>query len=76
MSNNSREPLNDFRVPKLAGKIRLYIQALVNVPLYHFGELGNILYTIGKNMMEGVVLYTKFTMAENEFKVAAVWGCR
>ena len=74
MSDKSGKPLNDYRVPNLAGKIRLYIQALVQVPLYHFGELGNILYTVGKNMMEGVVLYTMFTMAESEFKVAAVLG--
>ena len=74
MSDKAREPLNDYRVPNLAGKIRLYTQALVQVPLYRFGELGNILYTVGKNMMEGVVLYTMFTMAENELKVAAVLG--
>ena len=74
MSNKVREPLKDYRVPDLSGKIRLYFQALVEVPLYRFGELGNILYTIGKNMMEGVVLYTMFTMAESELKVAAVLG--
>lgn len=45
---------------------------MLQVPLYRFGEIGNILYTVGKNIMEGVVLYTMFTMAENELKVAAV----
>ncbi len=61
-----------YRVPGLKNKIRLYLAALFEVPFYRFGELGNILYTIGKNIMEGVVLYTMFTMAENELKVAAV----
>lgn len=74
MSDQTGKPQKDYRVPSLAGKIKLYLQALANVPLYRFGEIGNILYTVGKNMMEGVVLYTMFTMAENEFKVAAVLG--
>ena len=74
MNDKTRKLLKDYRVPNLAGKIRLYFLALAKVPLYRFGELGNILYTVGKNMMEGVVLYTMFTMAENELKVAAVLG--
>lgn len=71
MSNKSAG-LNPYRVPKLKVKIRLYFSALINVPLYRFGELGNILYTVGKNIMEGVVLYTMFTMAEVELQVAAI----
>ena len=74
MTDKAGEPDREYRVPKLAGKIRLYIQAFVQAPLYRFGELGNILYTVGKNMMEGVVLYTMFTMAESELKVAAMLG--
>ncbi len=74
MGDSSRKSLQNYQVPKLAGKIRLYFQALLQVPLYRFGELGNILYTIGKNIMEGVVLYTMFTMAEDELKVAAMLG--
>ena len=64
----------DYRIPNLSGKIRLYFQAMVMVPLYCLGELGNLLYAVGKNMMEGVVLYTMFAMAENELKIAAVLG--
>jgi len=72
MSAESAGLKKNYRVPGLKGKIRLYFAALMEVPLYRFGELGNILYTIGKNIMEGVVLYTMFTMAESELKVAAV----
>ncbi len=72
MSAESAGLKNSYRVPGLKGKIRLYFAALMEVPLYRFGELGNIFYTIGKNIMEGVVLYTMFTMAESELKVAAV----
>ncbi len=64
--------LKSYKVPDLKEKIGLYISALLKVPLYRYGEIGNILYTVGKNIMEGVVLYTMFTMAENELKVAAV----
>ncbi len=63
---------NNYRIPGFRAKIRLYLDALMQVPLYRFGEIGNILYTIGKNSMEGVVLYTMFTMAESELQVAAV----
>jgi len=72
MSAESAGLKKNYRVPDLKGKIRLYFAALIEVPLYRFGEIGNILYTVGKNIMEGVVLYTMFTMAENELKVAAV----
>ncbi len=72
MTDRAGELCQTYQVPKLAEKIRLYILALIQAPLYRFGELGNILYTVGKNMMEGVVLYTMFTMAENELKVAAM----
>ncbi len=72
MSAESTGLKNSYRVPGLKGKIRLYCAALIEVPLYRFGEIGNLLYTVGKNIMEGVVLYTMFTMAENELKVAAV----
>ncbi len=70
--SKKQAPLKNYKVPVLREKIRLYLSALVKVPLYRYGEIGNILYTIGKNIMEGVVLYTMFTMAENELKVAAV----
>ncbi len=72
MSRKSEELKKNYRVPNLRVKIRLYLTALIEVPLYRFGELGNVLYTIGKNIMEGVVLYTMFTMAEGELQVAAI----
>ena len=74
MTDKTGETCREYRVPKLVGKIQLYVQALVQTPLYRYGELGNILYAVGKNMMEGIVLYTMFTMAENELKVAAMLG--
>jgi hypothetical protein len=44
------------------------------VPFYRYGEAGNICYTIGKNILDGVILYTMFLMAEQELKVAAILG--
>ncbi|MBW1646028.1 MAG: hypothetical protein JRJ56_06855 [Deltaproteobacteria bacterium] len=70
----AKPPRGQHQVPNLRAKIGLYLRALLRVPLYRLGELGNLLYAIGKNMMEGVVLYTMFTMAENELKIAAVLG--
>ena len=64
----------EHRVPNLVEKIRLYIRALLSVSLYRYGEIGNLIYTVGMNTMEGVVLYTMFSMAQNEMKVAAVLG--
>ncbi len=65
---------SEYVTPSLAQKIKLYILALVNVPFYRYGEIGNICYTIGKNILDGVILYTMFSMAERELKVAAVLG--
>ncbi len=48
--------------------------ALFSVPFYRYGEIGNICYTIGKNILDGVILYTMFSMAERELKVAAILG--
>ncbi len=63
-----------YTPPALSQKIRLYILALFSVPFYRYGEIGNICYTIGKNILDGVILYTMFTMAEEELKVAAILG--
>ncbi|NPA24204.1 MAG: hypothetical protein GXO34_00055 [Deltaproteobacteria bacterium] len=71
---NSQASSSDHRVPNLAEKFKLYIQALLSVSLYRYGEIGNLIYTVGMNTMEGVVLYTMFSMAQNEMKVAAVLG--
>lgn len=60
--------------PKLLQKINLYIFAFIHVPFYRYGEIGNICYTIGKNILDGVILYTMFSMAEQELKVAAILG--
>jgi len=62
------------RPPPLAEKIRLYILAFKTVPFYRYGEIGNIVYTIGKNILDGVILFTMFSMAEKELKVAAILG--
>ena len=63
-----------YSPPALPQKIKLYISALVSVPFYRYGEAGNICYTIGKNILDGVILYTMFLMAEQELKVAAILG--
>lgn len=65
---------SDHVTPPLPQKIRLYISALISVPFYRYGEIGNICYTIGKNILDGVILYTMFSMAERELKVAAILG--
>lgn len=64
----------DYTTPPLSQKIRLYIAALFSVPFYRYGEIGNIFYTAGKNILDGVILYTMFSMAERELKVAAILG--
>jgi len=61
-------------VPPLSLKIRLYLSALLDVPFYRYGEIGNLAYTTGKNILDGVILYAMFSMAETELKVAAVLG--
>jgi hypothetical protein len=55
-------------------KTRLWAQAMALSPYYRYGEIGNLLYTFGKSILEGAILYTMFSMAQNEFKVAAVLG--
>jgi hypothetical protein len=65
---------SDYITPPLSQKIKLYITALLTVPFYRYGEIGNIFYTIGKNILDGVILYTMFSMAERELKVAAILG--
>jgi hypothetical protein len=63
-----------YTPPALRQKIKLYISALISVPFYRYGEAGNICYTVGKNILDGVILYTMFLMAEQELKVAAILG--
>jgi hypothetical protein len=55
-------------------KTGLWIHALTLSRFYLFGEIGNLMYTVGKSILEGAVLYTMFSMAEAEYKVAAVLG--
>ena len=64
----------EYTVPPLPQKIRLYALALVEVPFYRYGEIGNLLYTVGKNILDGVVLFAMFSMAEQEIKAAAILG--
>jgi hypothetical protein len=74
--DNQEQPIAhpDYTTPPLSLKIKLYISALLSVPFYRYGEIGNIFYTIGKNILDGVILYTMFSMAEQELKVAAILG--
>jgi hypothetical protein len=65
---------HDYALPSLSQKIKLYIAALFQVPFYRYGEIGNICYTVGKNILDGVILYTMFSMAERDLKVAAILG--
>ncbi len=64
----------DYIIPQLSQKIKLYIAALLSVPFYRYGEIGNVCYTVGKNILDGVILFTMFSMAERELKVAAILG--
>jgi hypothetical protein len=65
---------SEHKTPPLLQKIRLYVRALVEVPFYRYGEIGNLAYATGKNILDGVILYTMFSMAEEELKVAAILG--
>jgi len=73
---NNEKPIaqSDYISPQLTQKIKLYIAALLSVPFYRYGEIGNICYTAGKNILDGVVLFTMFSMAERDLKVAAILG--
>ena len=64
----------EYTIPPLREKIRLYVLALLKVPFYRYGEIGNLLYTVGKNILDGVVLFAMFSMAEEEIKAAAILG--
>lgn len=55
-------------------KTHLWVRAMALSPYYRFGEIGNLTYTLGKSILEGAILYTMFSMAQNELKVAAVLG--
>ena len=55
-------------------KTALWGRALTLNRFYLFGEIGNLMYTIGKSILEGAVLYTMFSMAESEYRVAAILG--
>ena len=74
MDNEQPITHSDYITPPLSQKIKLYIAALLSVPFYRYGEIGNLCYTAGKNILDGVVLYTMFSMAEQELKVAAILG--
>ncbi len=64
----------EYTTPPLREKIRLYALALWKVPFYRYGEVGNLLYTVGKNILDGVILFAMFSMAEEEIKAAAILG--
>ena len=74
MNPEQSEALTAYTVPPLPQKIRLYVLAMMKVPFYRYGEIGNLLYTVGKNILDGVILYSMFSMAEEEIKAAAILG--
>ena len=74
MEPEGTQKLPGYVTPPLLRKVGLYLFALVNVPFYRYGEIGNLLYTTGKNVLDGVILYTMFSMAEQELKAAAILG--
>lgn len=74
MDNEHHAAHYDYIIPQLSQKIKLYVAALFSVPFYRYGEIGNICYTIGKNILDGIILYSMFSMAERELKVAAILG--
>jgi hypothetical protein len=57
-----------------AHQLRLWFQAVSAEPFYRFGEVGTLLFNVGKSILEGAILYTMFNMAESEYKVAAIMG--
>lgn len=75
MNPETEQETAAYVTPPLPQKIRLYLLALVKVPFYRYGEIGNLLYTEGKNILDGVILYTMFSMAQQpELKAAAILG--
>lgn len=58
----------------LAYKVRLWGQAVLAVSYYRYGELGTLLFDAAKSILEGAILYSMFSMAETEYKVAAIMG--
>ncbi len=74
MKPETHSAFPEYTTPPLPQKIRLYVLALMEVPFYRYGEIGNILYTVGKNILDGVVLFAMFSMAEQEIKAAAILG--
>ena len=74
MEEAQRKAVYKHKTPPLPKKIKLYVSALLNVPFYRYGEIGNIVYNLGKNILDGVILFTMFSMAEKELKVAAILG--
>lgn len=75
MKPDTRVLFPDYITPPLPQKIRLYALALAKVPFYRYGEIGNLLYAAGKNILDGVVLYAMFSMAEQEIVKAAAITC-
>jgi hypothetical protein len=57
-----------------AYRMHLWAQAVSAEPFYRFGEVGTLLFNVGKSILEGAILYTMFSMAESEYKVAAIMG--
>lgn len=55
-------------------KVQLWCHAVTTVPYYRYGEYGTLLFDIAKSVLEGAVLYSMFSMAETEYKVAAIMG--
>jgi len=58
----------------LFGGNKINIFAFISVPFYRYGEIGNICYTSVKNILDDFILYTMFSRAEQELKVAVIRG--
>lgn len=73
-SSYKTQPFHRSLVADLVHKIQLWFHALATVPYYRYGEMGTLLFDCAKSILEGAILYSMFSMAESEYKVAAIMG--
>lgn len=72
--SSSPQPARLSLTGDLVHKIQLWFHALATVPYYRYGEMGTLLFNIAKSILEGAILYSMFSMAESQYKVAAIMG--
>lgn len=73
-SSDKSQTFHQSLMADLIHKIQLWFHALVTVPYYRYGETGTLLFDCAKSVLEGAILYSMFSMAESEYKVAAIMG--